>query len=264
MRMCSTITDGVTTMKTKLWRLFLLGLGGFLLLDSLFILRRGIYNLGSVLPALIGLPLLFLAWAWNKNHTGFLRIAKRVLGVCYLLGCLFLLVMGVLMYKGAKEGAGRQADGLIVLGAGLRGERVSWVLSNRLDAAVDYLEEYPDCLCVVSGGQGPGEQRTEASAMEEYLIAKGIAPERILREEKSTSTQENLLYSKALLQERLGQGKQLAFVTTDFHVYRTAQTARSLGIEIFGIPAEDVWYLRLNNFLRESVGILVYSLRGWL
>lgn len=222
------------------------------------------YNLGVILPGCLGLPLFLLGLFYNHTLRGAGRTIRKILLWCYALGCAFLAFLGGLMIYGVEQGRGQEADGLIVLGAALHGEKVTWVLSNRLDAAYDYLVEYPDCLCVVSGGQGSGESRTEASAMKEYLVNRGIDQSRILVEEASESTKENFLFSKAILDEALGEEAKLAFVTTDFHVFRAGRTAAKLGIEVFGVAAEDVWYIRINNFLRECVGICYYFVRGWI
>lgn len=245
-------------------KLFLLILGGVLIGDTLIAAYLCNFNLGVILPGCLGLPLFLLGLFYEHTLKGFGRILRKVLLWCYVLGCAFLVLLGGLMVYGVKQGEGQEADGLIVLGAALHGDKVTWVLSNRLDAACEYLTEYPDCLCVVSGGQGSGETRTEASAMKEYLVNRGIAEERIFTEEKAASTKENFRFSKAILDEKLGEEGRLAFVTTDFHVFRAGRTAAKMGIEVFGVAAEDVWYIRLNNFLRECVGICYYFLLGWI
>ena len=99
--------------------------------------------------------------------------------------------------------------------------------------------------------------------MQKYLVErKGIASDRILVEDKATSTLENFEYSKALIEETLGKNARIAFVTTDFHVFRASRVAKKAGIDAEGLAAPDVWYIRINNFLRECVGIVVYGVRG--
>lgn len=252
----------IRNMKTQ--RRILLILGGALIGDTIAAAFLCNYNLGVILPGCLGLPLLLLGLFFPHTLSGIGRTIRKILLRCYALGCAFLLFLGGCMVYGVEQGRGQEADGLIVLGAALHGEKVTWVLSNRLDAAYDYLVEHPDCLCVVSGGQGSGESRTEASAMKEYLVNRGIGAERILTEEQAASTKENFLFSKDILDGVLGENARLAFVTTDFHVFRAGRTAARLGIEVFGVAAEDVWYIRLNNFLRECVGICYYFVRGWI
>ena len=155
-------------------------------------------------------------------------------------------------------------DALIVLGAAVHGDRVTWVLSNRLDTAYDYAVVHPETILVVSGGQGDGESVTEASAMAGYLTHRGLDPSRILLEDRAESTAENFAFSKAIIDETLGSDASIGFVTTRFHVFRAGAVARKGGIAARGFGAPDVWYIALNNFLRECVGICWYTLKGWI
>jgi len=98
--------------------------------------------------------------------------------------------------------------------------------------------------------------------MRKYMIEHGIEESRILTEERATNTRENFAYSMEIIERELGADAKVAFVTTDFHVFRAGAVAKKQGIDTFGIPADDVWYLAVNNFMRECVGICVYALRG--
>lgn len=247
----------------KLIRILFILVGAFLVLDTIVVSMLSNYNLGVILPAILGVPLLLLGVFMHHMDHGFLAFVKWFLLICYTLGAVFLLVMGILMGTASKRADKVDADALIVLGAAVHGDRVTWVLSNRLDTAADYLDAHPDAVCVVSGGKGSGEDVTEASAMQKYLVErKGIDPERILVEDKAESTKENFEFSKALIEQTLGKDAKIAFVTTDFHVFRARRVALKTGIDAEGIAAPDVWYIRINNFLRECVGITVYALRG--
>ena len=247
----------------KVLRVICILLGAFLVLDTIIVLNLSNYNLGVILPAILGLPLLLLGVFMHHMDHGFLAFVKWALLCCYALGTVFLVVLGILMGTAAKRADKVDADAVIVLGAAVHGDRVTWVLSNRLDTAADWLAAHPDAVCVVSGGQGDGESVTEASAMQKYLVErKGVDPARILVEDKAENTRENFAFSKALIDERLGSDAKIAFVTTDFHVFRAGRVAMKAGISAVGIAAPDVWYIRINNFLRECVGIVVYGLRG--
>lgn len=247
----------------KMIRIVCIILGAFLVLDSIVVSTLSNFNLGVILPMILGLPLLLLGAFMHHMDAGFWAFLKWLLLCCYALGAVFLLVMGILMGTASKRADKVDADALIVLGAAVHGDRVTWVLSNRLDTAADYLAAHPDTVCVVSGGRGDGESVTEASAMRKYLVErKGIDPDRILVEDRATSTLENFEFSRAMIEERLGPDAKIAFVTTDFHVFRASRVAKKAGIDAVGIAAPDVWYIRLNNFFRECVGITVYGLRG--
>ncbi len=248
----------------KVLRMICLVAGSFLVLDTLIVCCLSNYNLGVILPAVLGLPLLLLGLFWGRMDAGFWLFLRRLMLICYGLGCLFLLFLGSLMLRAMDRGEHDDYDALIVLGAAVHGDRVTWVLSNRLDTAYDYAVAHPNTTLVVSGGQGDGESVTEASAMAGYLARKGIDPSRILLEDKATSTAENFAFSKKIIDEQLGKDASIGFVTTRFHVYRAGRVAQKGGIQARGIGAPDVWYLAINNFLRECVGICWYTLKGWI
>lgn len=240
----------------------LLILGVVLIVETLIISTLSNYNLGVILPAFFGVPLVFVAMVLPAMGHGFLAFLKWLIAGCYALAFAIFFVCGFLMVRAAGEGESAEADAVIVLGAAVHGDKVTWVLENRLNTAIDYLNEHPNAVCVVSGGQGAGETVTEASAMKKYMVEHGISENRVYTEERAKNTKENFAYSKAIIDSVLGQNARISFVTTNFHVYRAGQVAKAQGLSVTGIPAEDVWYLRLNNFLRECVGICVYAIRG--
>jgi uncharacterized SAM-binding protein YcdF (DUF218 family) len=145
---------------------------------------------------------------------------------------------------------------VIVLGAGIRGEEVGRLLSYRLDNAALYSAKNPDAVIVVSGGQGPQEDIPEALAMERYLINKGVPVDRIIKEDKSVSTHENLVFSKKILDDLLGAPYSVVVITNDFHTYRALRLAEEAGLSAVGYPARTTWYSIPVNYLRESIGIL--------
>jgi uncharacterized SAM-binding protein YcdF (DUF218 family) len=243
-------------------REFFLILGVVLIVETLIVSTLSNYNLGVILPAFFGVPLVFLALVLPKMDKGFLKFLKWLIAGCYTVAIGIFLVCGFLMIRASSEGERVEADAIIVLGAAVHGDKVTWVLENRLNTAMAYMEAHPNAICIVSGGQGPGETVTEGSAMKKYMVERGMDENRIYAEEQATNTKENFENSKAIIDEAIGEGARIAFVTTNFHVYRAGQVAKEKGVNAVGIPANDVWYLRLNNFLRECVGICVYALRG--
>ena len=249
----------------RILRILLAVIGTFLILDSIVVTSLSNFNLGVILPAFFGIPLLLLAILLPRMDHGVLYGLKIAAIVGYSIACTIFLVCGILMGTSIKRAEDVEADALIVLGAALHGDRVTWVLSNRLDTAADYLKEHPACVAIVSGGQGSGEDIPEAVGMQQYLIrVHGIPESRILDEDRSTSTLENFAFSKALIDRHFDTPVKIAYVTTDFHVFRAGRVAKSTGLNAEGIASPDVWYIRINNFLRECVGICVYALRGQL
>lgn len=163
-------------------------------------------------------------------------------------------------------------DCLIVLGAQVRASGPSTVLRYRLDAACGYLQENPDTLCVVSGGQGPNEPCPEAEGMRDYLLSRGIKEDRILLEAASGNTKENIEYSKAVLAEALGAsspdsaevlGLRIGVVTNNFHVFRGCAIARKAGFtHVSPVPAGSTPLFLPNNMLREFLGVAKDRLAG--
>lgn len=145
-------------------------------------------------------------------------------------------------------------DRLVVLGAGLRPDGFpSETLRYRLDAALAYLDENPGTTCIVSGGQGLGESRTEADAMAEYLVARGLDEGRIAKEERSSNTVENVRLSSELV----APGEEVAVVTNDFHLYRALRIARKNGLPgAHGLAARSNPLYLPNAALRECCAIL--------
>ena len=137
-------------------------------------------------------------------------------------------------------------------------------MQDRLDAAVDYHQENPRAMIIVSGGKGLQEKITEALAMERYLISQGISSDHIIKEEKATSTYENFLYSKEILEKQLGidaENHTVAFVTSEYNVFRAASVAEATGFEhVTHIHSTTRWYSALPSVLRECLAIVKFWL----
>ena len=177
-----------------------------------------------------------------------------------LLGFSLFTVLETMVVRGSfADESDAPVSAVIVLGAGVNGETPSLTLRTRIDAAAAYLEEHPDVPVVLSGGQGPGEAITEAECMRRALVRRGVDESRLYPEERSTSTQENLRYSRAILEEQ-----RVAIVTSDFHLCR----ARLMwGGDTAAVPAHlpSALYfqcLTVNYFIREAFGLAAYFVYG--
>lgn len=180
-----------------------------------------------------------------------------IICVLILLCCAVLMgaILSVLMHRAAGYGHGNDADVLIVLGAQIMGDTPSPMLKGRLDAALTYLEQHPQTVCIVSGGQGTDEICSEAAVMEKYLLENGVAAERILREERSTDTHENIDFSVQIIEER-GLGKCVAISTQGFHQYRAGWLVRHAGAEwVAAITSPTPFHLIPFYWAREWVAI---------
>jgi uncharacterized SAM-binding protein YcdF (DUF218 family) len=148
-------------------------------------------------------------------------------------------------------------DYLIILGARVKGTEPSLALQYRIDVAADYLKKNPDTIAIASGGQGSGEEISEAAAIKNSLLEAGIQGERILLEDKSTNTVENIKFSKKLLPANLDEG---VLVTNDFHLYRAKSIAKDQGLKVEGLPAETPLIAVPKSYLREYLAISKYFL----
>lgn len=171
--------------------------------------------------------------------------------------CEAIFVFTVFIY-GANDTADYVEDAVIVLGSGVKGEKVPPNLQNRLDAAYEYFLENPDSVIVVSGGQGNGENISEALAMQRYLTGKGIPTEKILMEDRSTSTEENFKFSKELLDSYFNNEEySVVFVTNDFHIIRAKFWANEAGFEsVSHLHSKTPFWIVIPNGIRESMGIV--------
>lgn len=183
-----------------------------------------------------------------------------------LLGFSLFTVLETMVVRGSfADESDAPVSAVIVLGAGVNGETPSLTLRTRIDAAAAYLEEHPDVPVVLSGGQGPGEAITEAECMRRALVRSGVDESRLYPEERSTSTQENLRYSRAILEELgVDPAQRVAIVTSDFHLCR----ARLMwGGDTAAVPAHlpSALYfqcLTVNYFIREAFGLAAYFVYG--
>lgn len=148
----------------------------------------------------------------------------------------------------------------VLLGCKVNGTKASTVLAERINAAYEYLVENPEAVCVLSGGKGEGEDISEAECMYRYLTEKGIDPERLILEDQSTTTEENLTFSKKLLEEHGIEGA-ITIVTSEFYEYRANKTAERLGIESYSTSSHTFFIYLPTYYVRELYGILYYMIR---
>lgn len=226
----------------------------------------GFSFLSTVCFFLMALLLAYKALALlARKHAKPAKILRRILTVCVCIGIVIVTVTGIFVAGAMKGQPDKECQFVVVLGAGLHGSTPSLSLQNRLDAAYEYLVAHPDALCVVSGGQGPDEDISEAECMYNILTDRGIDPARILMESQSTSTQENIRFSVDLIEEyTCVRPTQINLITSEYHLLRAGIFAKDEGVTAYGIPAKTAWpALFINYFLREIAGIWHYILLGY-
>lgn len=171
-----------------------------------------------------------------------------VFGICFIFFC---FIEGLILSGFFREPT-EEVDYLIVLGAHVRYGKPSNVLAKRLDAAYNYAMEHEGVKVIVSGGQGGNETTTEAYAMARYLEEKGLDGDRILLEEASRNTDENLTFSY----EIAGADAKIAVVSNDFHIFRAVHLAREAGFQDpQALAARDDVRTMPSDLLREFFGV---------
>ena len=242
----------------------LMALVTFLILNGMTMLRKEGRTAANLLSlacgvGIVGLVLLLVVAVADRRRALLTLVAAAVLVVCYLAFLFFCYLSYGFVYR--RMPIKRAADFVVVLGAGLiGGQRVSPLLASRLDrgrSVYESLDVANGPMLIVSGGKGSDERLSEAEAMADYLVERGFPADRILKEDQSRTTEENLLYSSALMREARPQGYRCVVVTNDFHSYRAALIARDLGVpaQVAGSPTAA--YFLPSATIREFIAVFV-------
>lgn len=212
-----------------------------------------------VLWAAVGFCFLVAAWVIHRNIQFPLGI--KILGFAGIgSGLALFLVVEVLIVGAMLQKSEPGLDYVVVLGAQVKGSRPSQSLLYRIQEAAEYLKVNPETKAILSGGKGTGEDISEAQCMKQELEKLGISGERLIEENRSTSTQENIAYSYELMEKEC---KKVGIVTNDFHIYRgTAIAKKKMDCQVYGIPAKSNGFLQLNYMVREFFGIVKDKIRG--
>ena len=228
--------------------------GAVIIFDALIAVFRSNIHLGVVLTFVLGMVLLFVGIFYEHAVKYISRALRYVFVSCFIFGMVFLIA---LFGYGKKSNVNYNEDAVIVLGAGIQGEEVSESLRNRLDVVMRYYQKNSKVIIIVSGGQGPQEIITEALAMERYLLEQGVPAEQIIKEQMATSTWENFLYSKEILDRQFSGAYKVAFISSDYHIYRAKLIAKSIGFaEITYLGSDTPWYQILPSGIRECLAVM--------
>lgn len=170
------------------------------------------------------------------------------------------LYFGFLQFKISQYshlGPPKNADYLIILGARVKGTIPSLALEARIQAAADYLMKNKETIAIASGGQGPGEDISEAESIKRELVLLGIDESRIVLEDRSTDTNENIMFSKIFIPKGAKSG---LIVTNNFHQYRAQMIAEDHDLKVTGIPAKTPRIAIPKSYSREYLAITKYYL----
>lgn len=239
----------------------------FFVLLALFFLTAVVgYSFSALVCLTIAgiVSLYYGLWALRQKNE---KLGGRLLYCLSLLLCCGVIIVGLTGYEIFFAGhptPEKSCDYILVLGCRVTEEGPSAPLEERIEAAYTYLRSHPETICVVSGGKGADEPMSEARCMFERLVQMGIDPQRVLLEERATSTWENIGYTLDLLEEQTGTRPTfLGLVSSDYHLYRAQMYAKACGIETQGIAAKTgITSLRINNYLREIAGVWHFIILG--
>ena len=189
---------------------------------------------------------------------------KRMVSIFGILVILGLIYVGFLQFKISQYSrveAPKNADYLIVLGARVKGTIPSLAFASRINAAAKYLKENKDTIVIASGGQGTGEDISEAESLKRELVKQGISETKVILEDHSTDTYENINFSKELIPSNAKVG---LVVTNNFHLYRAISIARDQGLDVQGLPAKTPWKAVIKSYTREYLAITKYYLKRYI
>lgn len=188
-----------------------------------------------------------------------------IIAIVLCVGIILFFVLFGCVISGMNKKPLKKVDYVVVLGAQIKGTNVSRSLGFRLDGAIEYYKENNDTTIVVSGGRGPDEIATEASVMRQYLLERGVPDEKIIVEDNSTTTKENLEFSKEIILNHCKSEKLpgVAVCSNNFHIFRALSLAKALDYESpEGLATGSDEILLFNYMIRDSLAIFKEFLLG--
>ena len=222
-----------------------------------FFMIRGIGVMASS-AVMLAIFVAALLWHLIDEHSGVkINILRTVIALGFSACVIAFCVVSGFMLKASMTVLPEDCPDytIVVLGCKASGTNPSWMLEDRLNKAFRVLTDHPDAMCVVTGGKGDDEDYTEAYVMKKYLTDKGISPDRILMEEAAGSTEENLLYTKTVI-ELNGLSENIVIVTDRFHELRARMWAEKSGfVNIYAACCETRPYLVIGYWFREMFGL---------
>ena len=199
------------------------------------------------------------------------QFIKYSLDICInaTLSYLYTLIIATLYcnVKAARHIPNYDKDFIIILGSKIKNDgTLTPLLKARVDKAIDFGNRQfkatkKKIVYIPSGGKGSDEIISEATAIKNYLIEKGIKEKQIIIEDKSTSTIENMRFSKDKI-NNINKDAKISFATTNYHVFRSGVIANKEGIECEGMGSKTKWYFYTNALIREFIANLVQEKRS--
>ena len=265
--------------------LILLAVPFFLITNGILMYEREGHSLSNLLSLILGIVVAvgelatfvgalipeFAGPEWRDNSplfrlsgiSMFISMTVLYISMAFVIFMIYCVFLQLIPRK-------RDFDYVIIHGAGLlEGNRISKLLSDRIDKAIDVFHKDPTPpVLIPSGGKGSDEKLSEAEAMKRYLLDKGIPAHMIIEEDLSANTFENLQNSKKIIDSQTGS-KYTALVTSNYHVYRALRYCRKVGLKCTGIGSHVAFYYWPSALIREFIAIhkekkhLILMIIGW-
>lgn len=228
-------------------------------------LISNVFHIGMVYPILFFMVVLIFAINPNLLHVIFAPRFKIISTIAFsLAGIILVAIISTLAAMGVKAADRPQNNDdvtVVVLGCQVKGNVPSIMLGDRISAAYDYLSKNEKAVCIASGGQGDGEYISEAEAIKNGLVSRGIDPSRIIIEDKSTNTAENIKYSAEIIRKN-GLSTEIAVASDNFHQLRASIFAKNEGLTAHSIGNKTFWPLSGSYWTREVLAVFSALVRG--
>lgn len=241
-------------LNTLTWLLFLAG--------AVFLLLPYHMQFTGYVLILLGCGILLCRWLLKLGFKWLFGMFAALMILCtlWLTGS-----MGIIGLYGSFDAARPDSEYAVILGAEVNGTTPSKILAERLERGLRFMEDYPDTVIILSGGQGEGEDLPESQVMYDYLAARGADMTRVYQENRSRNTRQNLKFSGELA-EKLGlDRKKVTIITSEFHIARAEYIASTLNMDAHSVAAKtEAVFFRLNYYLRESFSFVKAFVQGVL
>ena len=236
----------------SVFKIIVAAIGAVIALNGVALFFVSNVNLGNFLTVGFGIIIIFVTLFFNK--------LARWLKILLIIGISVAVVCSsFLIFYGKNDTVTYSEDAVIVLGAAVHGKTPSRTLRYRLKRAVEYHKQNPNAIIIVSGGQGAQEDISEAEAMKIYLIENGVTADKIIKEDKSTSTTENFKFSKEILDKHFSGDYTAAFITNEYHILRASLCAKHAGVEnTTHLHSNTTTSYLVSGVLRECLALVKY------
>lgn len=243
-------------------KILIVGASLFVLVTLIVPIFHNIFNIGNVFGIILCVGIIAVTVFWSKIIELCKHLSKSKRGRILVTAVASVLAVGVICFSLALGSIIYEAPGhsdnqqtIIVLGCAVKGDTPSFTLKSRVRAAYDYLTENESSVAVLSGGQGPKENISEAQCMYNLLTEMGIDKSRLYIEDKSVNTETNIKYSMELI-EKENLSQDIAIVSSDYHLKRAKMICKKQGLEVGTISSGSTFFDKSIFYLREVLGVV--------